>query len=106
MKRLLSIALAGFLATAALLAARPAGALGLDPAFSEPALGAAKAKRVVNWSHGRSINAEDWKSPTPACLEALRADNWDVMRIDRLAHTDTLAESAARLVEHVAKLKQ
>jgi pimeloyl-ACP methyl ester carboxylesterase len=89
----------------ALVAAAPALALGLDPAFPEPALGPAQAKGVVVWSHGRSINAEDSKSPTPAYLEALRDDGWDVMRFDRLAAGDTLVDSTGRLVEHAAALK-
>ena len=37
-------------------------AMGLDPAFEGPAIGPAKAKGVIVWSHGRSINAEDSES--------------------------------------------
>ena len=89
-----------------LLASASAFALGLDPAFPEPALGPAKAKGVVVWSHGRSINAEDSQSPTPAYLQALRDDGWDVMRFDRLSRGDTLTDSTKRLVDHAAALKQ
>ena len=105
MKRLLTKNLFGVAFAVGLMAAAPAFALGLDPAFSEPALGPAKAKGVVVWSHGRSINAEDSQSPTPAYLEVLREDGWDVMRFDRLSRGDTLTDSTKRLVEYSAKLK-
>jgi len=59
-----------------LLACAPAMA-GFDPAFQQPALGPGKAKGVVVWSHGRSINAEDSQSPTPAYLHALGDNGWD-----------------------------
>jgi len=106
MKRLLSTKLAGLVLAAGLLVSGPAGALGLDPAFPEAAVGPAKAKGAVVWSHGRSINSEDSQSPTPAYLRALRDDGWDVMRFDRLSRGDTLSDSTQRLVEHAAALKQ
>jgi pimeloyl-ACP methyl ester carboxylesterase len=106
MKRLLSIWLACFTLAAGLLAASPASALGLDPAFPGPAIGAAKAKGIVIWSHGRSINAEDYKSPSPSYLHALRDDGWEVMRFDRLSRGDTLSDSSKRLAEYAAKLKE
>jgi pimeloyl-ACP methyl ester carboxylesterase len=105
MKRLLSIWLAGFTLAAGLLAASPASALGLDPAFPGPSIGPAKAKGIVIWSHGRSINAEDYKSPSPSYLHALRDDGWEVMRFDRLSRGDTLSDSSKRLAEYAAKLK-
>lgn len=105
MQRLLSTRLAGLVLAAGLLASAPAVALGLDPAFSGPTVGAADAKGVVIWSHGRSINAEDSQSPTPAYLQALRDDGWDVMRFDRLSRGDTLTDSTKRLVEYAAALK-
>src|SRR5690348_12364743 len=92
MKRLLSTGLAAFAVIAASMAAVPAFALGLDPAFPDPAIGPAKARGVVVWSHGRSINAEDSESPTPSYLRALRSDGWEVMRFDRLSKGDTLSE--------------
>ena len=106
MTRLLSTRLAGLLVAAGLLISAQALALGLDPAFPEPAAGPSRAKGVLVWSHGRSINTEDSKSPTPAYLQALRDDGWDVMRFDRLSRGDTLTDSSKRLVEHTAALKQ
>jgi pimeloyl-ACP methyl ester carboxylesterase len=97
--------LAGSVLAAVLVAAAPALALGLDPAFPEPALGPAQAKGVVVWSHGRSIDAEDSQAPTPSYLHALRDNGWDVMRFDRLSRGDTLSDSAARLVGHATELK-
>jgi hypothetical protein len=47
-------------------ASAPVFGMGLDPAFEGPAIGPAKAKGVIVWSHGRSINAEDSESPSPA----------------------------------------
>ena len=78
MIRSVSKALAGLVVSIGLLASASAFALGLDPAFPEPALGPSKAKGVVVWSHGRSITTEDSKSPTPAYLQSLRDDGWDV----------------------------
>src|SRR5881394_4562906 len=84
-------------------ASAPVFAMGLDPAFDAPALGPAKAKGVIVWSHGRSINSEDSESPTPAYLTALREDGWDVMRFDRLSHGDTLSDSTKRLVDYTTQ---
>src|SRR5881227_3017830 len=105
MKRLLSSGLAGLALGICLLAASPALALGLDPAFPDPPFGPGKAKGVVVWSHGRSINAEDSQSPSPAYLSVLREDGWDVMRFDRLSRGDTLSDSTKRLVDYTAQLK-
>jgi pimeloyl-ACP methyl ester carboxylesterase len=105
MKRLHAKNLFGLAFAAGLFLAGPALAIGLDPAFPEPAIGPAKAKGVVVWSHGRSINAEDSQSPTPAYLSALREDGWDVMRFDRLSRGDTLTDSTKRLTEYTAQLK-
>ena len=106
MKRLLSSTLAGCAAVLGLLAAAPASALGLDPAFAGLGIGADHAKGVVVWSHGRSINAEDYKSPTPVYLQALRDDGWDVMRFDRPSRSDTLTSSTSRLIDYAAALKR
>ncbi len=106
MLRSVSKGLAGLVVSIGLLASASAFALGLDPAFPEPALGPGKAKGVVVWSHGRSITTEDSKSPTPAYLQALRDDGWDVLRFDRLSRGDTLTDSTKRLVEHTAALKK
>jgi pimeloyl-ACP methyl ester carboxylesterase len=86
-------------------ASAPVFGMGLDPAFEGPAIGPAKAKGVIVWSHGRSINAEDSESPSPAYLTALRDDSWDVMRFDRMSHGDTLSDSTKRLVDYTAQLK-
>lgn len=106
MKRLLSLGLGVAIVAAGLFTSAPASALGLDPAFPEAALGPAKAKGVVVWSHGRSINAEDSQSPTPSYLHALRDDGWEVMRFDRLSRGDTLTDSTKRLVDYTAQLKR
>src|SRR5258708_4611220 len=105
MKRTLPL-IAGLLVTVALLASAPAWALGLDPAFPEPVVGPAQAKGVVVWSHGRSINAEDSQSPTPAYLRALRDSGWDVMRFNRPSHGDTLTDSTKHLVDYAGQLKR
>ena len=86
-------------------ASAPVFAMGLDPAFEGPTIGPAKAKGVIVWSHGRSINTEDSESPSPAYLTALRDDGWDVMRFDRMSHGDTLSDSTKRLVDYTAQLK-
>ena len=104
--RSVSKGLAGLVVSIGLLASASAFALGLDPAFPEPALGPGKAKGVVVWSHGRSITTEDSKSPTPAYLQALREDGWDVMRFNRLSRGDTLTDSTRRLVDYTASLKK
>ena len=106
MKRLLLTRLAYAIATLVLMGSVPGFALGIDPAFPGPALGPTAAKGVVVWSHGRSINAEDSESPTPAYLSVLRDDGWDVLRFDRSSQGDTLIDSTQRLVEHVATLKR
>jgi len=106
MKRLQAKNLFGLALAAGLFIAGPVFALGLDPAFPEPAFGPAKAKGVVVWSHGRSINAEDSQSPTPAYLSVLREDGWDVMRFDRLSKGDTLTDSTKRLIEYTGQLKR
>ncbi len=106
MRHLLSTRLGAAALAIGLLASAPAFAIGLDPAFDSPALGPAQAKGAIVWSHGRSINAEDSESPTPAYLAALREDGWDVMRFDRMSHGDTLSDSTKRLVDYTASLKK
>src|SRR5438045_9740575 len=100
MRQLLSKKLGALALAFGLLASAPAFAVGLDPAFDGPALGPGKAKGVIVWSHGRSINSEDSESPTPAYLSALREDGWDVMRFDRLSRGDTLTDSSKPLTEY------
>jgi pimeloyl-ACP methyl ester carboxylesterase len=95
----------GFALAIAILTNSKAGAVGLDPAFTQPLLGPECAAGVVVWNHGRSINSEDSESPTPPYLRALRDDSWDVLRFNRPRDGDTLAASARRLGEQVANLK-
>jgi pimeloyl-ACP methyl ester carboxylesterase len=106
MERLLPPRLAGVIFAVGLLVSVPAFALGLDPALPEPNVGPAQAKGVVVWSHGRSINEEDYKSPSPIYLRALRDDGWDILRFDRLADDDTLSASSRRLAGYAAALKR
>jgi pimeloyl-ACP methyl ester carboxylesterase len=87
------------------LASPPAAAIGLDPAFHQAFIGPQRAMGVVVWSHGRSLDAEDSKSPTPPYLRVLRDSGWDVLRFDRLRDGDTLSGSTRRLVGIAARLK-
>ncbi len=81
--------------------------LWLEPAYSEhPLLGPAKAEGAVIWSHGRSVDSEDSKAPTPPYMATLRDGKWDAFRFNRMRRSDTLAASAEGLVEQVHKLKQ
>jgi pimeloyl-ACP methyl ester carboxylesterase len=84
----------------------PAVAIGLDPAFHRSLLGPQRAMGVVVWNHGRSLDSEDYKSPTPPYLRVLQDSGWDVLRFDRLRDGDTLSASSRRLVEIAAELKQ
>ena len=106
MMRSVSKGLAGLVVSIGLLASASAFALGLDPAFPEPALGSRKGQgggrlepRPVDHDRGS-------KSPSPAYLQALRDDGWDVMRFDRLSRGDTLTDSTRRLVDYTASLKK
>ena len=84
----------------------PAAAIGLDPAFHQALIGPQRARGVVVWSHGRSIDAEDAKSPTPPYLRILSASGWDVLRFDRLRDSDALGASSRRLVGIASQLKR
>lgn len=88
------------------LANIPALALGLDSAFHETLLGPERAEGVVVWNHGRSLDIEDYKAPTPPYLRVLRDSGWDVMRFDRLRDGDTLSASSRRLTEIASDLKR
>jgi pimeloyl-ACP methyl ester carboxylesterase len=88
------------------LASIPAMALGLDAAFHQTLLGPERAAGVVVWNHGRSLDSEDYKAPTPPYLRALRDAGWDVLRFDRLRESDTLSASSQRLAELADQLKR
>ena len=64
-----------------------------DPGRSD--LGPDIAKGAVIWSHGRALTAEDWQSPTPAYVAALRKGGWDTFRFNRWREGDTLPASAS-----------
>jgi dienelactone hydrolase len=80
--------------------------MGLDPAFHRALIGPQQARGVIVWSHGRSIDTEDAKSPTPPYLRALRDSGWDVLRFDRARDNDTLTRSSRRLIGIAAQLKR
>jgi len=74
--------------------------LWLAPAYpGRPALGPAKAKGAVIWSHGRSVDSEDSTAPTPPYMATLRDGGWDTFRFNRMRNSDTLANSARGLAE-------
>src|SRR5690348_10907814 len=100
-------AVAGFVALCILGSAPARAQLWLDPANpARPALGPAKAKGAVIWSHGRSVDSEDSTAPTPPYMATLRDGGWDTFRFNRMRDSDTLANSARGLVEEVHRLKQ
>ncbi len=71
-----------------------------------PPLGPAHAAGAVIYNHGRSIEVEDSKSPTPPYVWNLHQGGWDTYRFNRMRDGDTLSASTQRLVEEVDKLKQ
>ena len=98
--------LCGFAPALVILFSLPASAYRLDPGFHRKLLGPVQAKGVIVWSHGRSIDSEDSKSPTPPYLGVLRDAGWDVLRFDRWRDEDTLPDSTRALVERAAQLKR
>jgi pimeloyl-ACP methyl ester carboxylesterase len=83
-----------------------AASMALVPAEGPGApLGAARAKGVIVWSHGRSINAEDALTPTPSFVRDMREDGWDILRFNRLREDDTLPASSAVLAQAANELK-
>ena len=74
-----------------------------DPA--QTILGPDDAQGAVVWSHGRSIDAEDYLAPTPPYAAALRESGWDTYRFNRLREHDTLPDSARALAAVVHELK-
>jgi len=81
--------------------------LWLDPSdASRAALGPDEAAGAVIWSHGRSVDSEDSRAPTPPYLAALRDGGWDTFRFNRMRASDTLSASARALLDDVHQLKQ
>ena len=58
------------------------------------------------WSHGHSVDAEDFQAATPPYVTALGEGGWDTFRFNRVRASDTLLTSARALVEEVHRLKQ
>jgi pimeloyl-ACP methyl ester carboxylesterase len=106
-KRLTGTSLAGLALAAALLVAPTARAQNwLASAYPDrPMLGPAKALGAVVWSHGRSVDSEDSKAPTPPYMALLRDNGWDTYRFNRMRDTDTLQRSSADLGKIGKKLK-
>ena len=46
-------------------------------------LGAKRAQGAVIWSHGRSLQTECSRAPTPEYISAFRAAGWDTFRLNR-----------------------
>ena len=99
------LAFASFVA--ALPAVPAAAQIRLVPdAATHRLLGPPHAEGVVIWSHGRSVDAEDSRAPTPPYIEDFRQRNWDAFRLNRLRHSDTLAAGAAALARAARHFKQ
>jgi pimeloyl-ACP methyl ester carboxylesterase len=92
-----------FLGAAQALAQAP---LWLDPAYADHAvLGPRKAAGAVIWSHGRSIDSEDYEVETPPYIAVLGNSGWDTFRFNRQRAYDTLALSTRMLTAEVHRLK-
>jgi hypothetical protein len=68
-------------------------------------LGPTKAQGAIIWSHGRSVETEDSRAPTPDYIAAFRAAGWDTFRLNRLRFVDTLPASGAALAGEAVALK-
>jgi pimeloyl-ACP methyl ester carboxylesterase len=79
---------------------------GLHPINERRILGPARAKGVIVWSHGRSIEVEDSLAPTPAYVKAFIRAGWDVFRFDRMRVDDTLPRSGAAVAEIAERAKR
>jgi len=87
--------------------AAAAAELWLDPCDpARAALGPEKAPGAVIWSHGRSVDAEDFQAPAPPYMTTLSDGGWDTFRFNRRRASDTLPGSARALVEEVHELKR
>ncbi len=87
--------------------AAAAAELWLDPCDpGRAALGPERATGAVIWSHGRSVDAEDFQAPTPPYMTTLSDGGWDTFRFNRLHASDTLQGSTRALVDEVHELKR
>ncbi len=68
-------------------------------------LGAKRAQGAVIWSHGRSLQTECSRAPTPEYISAFRAAGWDTFRLNRPLSTDTQQTSGAALADTAEALK-
>lgn len=91
-----ALLLGSFFVAGGLAAEAPAASgTWLDPAFRQrPPAGPGKAKGVVVWSHGRSLDIEDSETPPPPWLGVLADQGWDVFRFNRLSLSDSLPGSS------------
>jgi pimeloyl-ACP methyl ester carboxylesterase len=69
-------------------------------------LGGGRAQGAVIWSHGRSLQTECARAPTPDYVEAFRAAAWDTFRLNRPRSADTLIDSGAALANAADALRQ
>ena len=98
--------IAATLATACIAGPALAANLWLAPAFpGSNDLGAAQARGVVVWSHGRSFEGNDATLEAPLYLRALRQAGWDVVRFNRSFEGDTLPGSARQLAAYADELR-
>jgi pimeloyl-ACP methyl ester carboxylesterase len=68
-------------------------------------LGGDRAQGAVIWSHGRSLQTECSRAPTPEYVDAFRAAGWDTFRLNRPRIADTLLASGAALADAADALK-
>jgi pimeloyl-ACP methyl ester carboxylesterase len=84
--------------------ARAASWLAPAGAAQEPR-GPGEARGALVWSHGRSVDAEDYEAPTPPYIAILGEDGWDTFRFNRNRDGDTLEASSVALADAVQELK-
>lgn len=69
-------------------------------------LGPRDANGAVIWSHGRSLQTECARAPTPDYVEAFGNAGWDTFRLNRPRSIDNLADSGLALANAADALKQ
>lgn len=69
-------------------------------------LGPGRAQGAVIWSHGRSLQTECARAPTPDYIEAFGNAGWDTFRLNRPRSTDNLTDSGLALANAADALKQ